>query len=340
LGNNSFDYTENQGGTNSLLANALDLAYGADSPERLAYEPFRRATATLADQLVMPIQGVNPAGKLAVVLGAHRNLETLAWSDNPIYPIPENVVPSDVPPWWHTSKKNALYYAGIGRGDHSRTIMAASILTLQDTEEAAKIDEQFPDVLAYLKTIEPPVYPNPFNIEKSERGELIFNLKCAKCHGTYGDEETYPNLLVDLDVIKTDPLLATSNYGYGSFVSSYNDSWFGQGVNGAKLVATNGYIAPPLDGIWATAPYLHNGSIPTLEDLLSSEQRPTYWERSFNSSDIDYDKVGWHYEERTEANSKTIYNTTLPGYGNQGHIYGDRLSVEERSDLIEYLKTL
>ncbi len=340
LGNNSFDYTQNRGADNSLLANALTLAYGENAPERLAYEPFRRATAVLSDQLITEIQGVNPAGKLAVVLGAHRNLETLDWSDTPQYPIPEATIPSDVPPWWHTKKKNALYYTGVGRGDHSRTIMAASILTLQSIEEAEKIDQNFPDVLAYLKTIEPPRYPSPVNIEMMERGKNIFNLECAKCHGTYGDEDTYPNLLVGLDVIKTDPLLATSNYGYDSFLSSYNSSWFGQGANGAKLVATNGYIAPPLDGIWATAPYLHNGSVPTLEDLLNREQRPTFWQRNFDSSDLDYEKVGWNYSERNAGNVKTIYDTTLPGYGNQGHIYGDRLSAEERSDLIEYLKTL
>ena len=95
-----------------------------------------------------------------------------------------------------------------------------------------------------------------------------------------------------------------------------------------------------MDGIWATAPYLHNGSVPTLEDVLNSEQRPTFWERGFNSTDLDFDKVGWNYTERSSADSKTVYDTTLPGYGNQGHIYGDRLSAEERRDLIEYLKTL
>ena len=63
LGNNSFDYTQNRGAENTLLANALTLAYGADAPERLAYEPFRRATAVLSDQLMTATQGVNPAGK-------------------------------------------------------------------------------------------------------------------------------------------------------------------------------------------------------------------------------------------------------------------------------------
>jgi len=340
LGNTTFDYTQNRGAFNTLLANGLEATYGPTSPERLAYEPFRRGTAVLADQLITEVIGVNPAGKLAVVLGAYRDVETLTWRDEPLYEIPEAVIPSDVPAWWHTKKKNALYYAGIGRGDHSRTIMAASILTLQNTAEAEEIDTHFPDVLAYLKSIEPPSYPQSIDVAKSERGESIFNLQCAKCHGTYGDVETYPNLLVDLEVIKTDPLLASTNYGYDIFTSTYNNSWFGLDPNGAKLVATNGYVAPPLDGIWATAPYFHNGSVPTLEDLLDSNQRPAYWERTFDNSDIDYEKVGWNYTRPAQGGVNTIYDTNLLGYSNSGHLYGDRLSAAERSDLIEYLKTL
>ncbi len=340
LGDNTVDYSQDQGGQTQLLTTAIHTFYGANSPEAVAYEPFRRATEVISEQTITAVRGVNPAGKLAVVLDAHRNSSDLTWSTNPLYPIPQEVIPSDVPAWWLTKKKNALYYAGIGRGDHAKTIMAASVLTLQDAEQAAEIDSHFPDVLAYLKSIEPPDYPEMIDATKIANGKEVFNIHCAKCHGTYGANETYPNLLVDLDNIQTDPLLAVSNYGLGQFVDSYNNSWFGQGENAARLVPSNGYVAPPLDGVWATAPYLHNGSIPTLEDLLNSEQRPTYWERSFESDDFDYQKVGWHYENRTAGGDPNIYDTTLPGYGNDGHFYGDKLDAADRSDLIEYLKTL
>ena len=340
LGNNTRDYSQNRAGLNTLVSNAIHTLYGVNSPEAAAYEPFNRATAVISDQTILSTIGVNPAGKLAVVLDAHRNPTDLTWLTEPRYTIPQEVIPSDVPAWWLTKKKNALYYAGIGRGDHARTIMAASILTLQDSEQAVEIDTHFPDVLAYLKSIEPPAYP--FQTDESQviRGKDIFNIHCAKCHGTYGDTDTYPNLLVDLATIQTDPLLATTNFSLSTFLDSYNDSWFGQGENAAELVATNGYVAPPLDGVWATAPYLHNGSIPTLEDLLNSEQRPVYWERTFDSNDFDEQKVGWNYEVKAAGGANTIYDTTLPGYGNSGHFYGDKLSIEERADLIEYLKTL
>jgi hypothetical protein len=101
----------------------------------------------------------------------------------------------------------------------------------------------------------------------------------------------------------------------------------------------NGYIAPPLDGIWITAPFLHNGSVPTLEALLNSALRPTYWSRDFDNPETDYEKVGWKYKKHDLA-EKGVYNTLLPGYGNYGHYFGDKLTGPERKALLEYLKTL
>src|SRR6185437_677273 len=101
----------------------------------------------------------------------------------------------------------------------------------------------------------------------------------------------------------------------------------------------NGYIAPPLDGIWITAPYFHNGSVPTLEAVLNSRIRPTCWTRDFEHPQYDYSAVGWRYTVDT-VGRRSVYNTTLPGYGNYGHTFGDRLSDRERREVIEYLKTL
>jgi hypothetical protein len=67
-------------------------------------------------------------------------------------------------------------------------------------------------------------------------------------------------------------------------------------------------VAPPLDGIWATAPFLHNGSVPTLEELLDSRTRAP--------------------------------DPGRPGYSNAGHTFGDPLTAADRRALIEFLKTL
>jgi len=113
------------------------------------------------------------------------------------------------------------------------------------------------------------------------------------------------------------------------------------------MVATKGYVAPPLDEVWATAPYLHNGSVPTLGDLLDSEQRPDHWRRSFGTDltkDYDCERVGWKTDRDPEAqgafDARRIYDSAKPGYGNRGHTFGDPLSASDRKALLEYLKTL
>ena len=104
-------------------------------------------------------------------------------------------------------------------------------------------------------------------------------------------------------------------------------------------------MAPPLDGIWMTAPYLHNDSVPSLATLLESTSRPRFWRRaSLDSNDYDEVEVGWRYivedRGREEGAGPEVYDTTRIGYLNEGHRYGDHLSSDQRRDLIEYLKTL
>ena len=96
------------------------------------------------------------------------------------------------------------------------------------------------------------------------------------------------------------------------------------------------YKARPLNGVWATAPYLHNGSVPTLYDLLlPTAERP----RTFFVGRREFDpaRVGF----RTEAfTGGFVFDTSLPGNSNGGHEYGSGLSEAERRQLVEYLKSL
>lgn len=98
------------------------------------------------------------------------------------------------------------------------------------------------------------------------------------------------------------------------------------------------YKARPLTGIWATAPYLHNGSVPTLYDLLlPPNQRP----KSFYTGSTIFDpkKVGFITDE--DAVNQFPYDTSLPGNLNSGHDYGaTSFYDDDRWALIEYMKTL
>lgn len=105
------------------------------------------------------------------------------------------------------------------------------------------------------------------------------------------------------------------------------------------------YKARPLNGIWATAPYLHNGSVPTLYDLLlPAEQRPTEFKvgsRVFDPIKVGFKSKGYGVIKNSEAESETDFDTSFSGNHNTGHEYGVyELKDQERMQLLEYLKTL
>jgi hypothetical protein len=107
------------------------------------------------------------------------------------------------------------------------------------------------------------------------------------------------------------------------------------------MVKTNGYIAVPLDGLWLRAPYLHNGSVPTVRDLLEPpERRPVAFYRGHDV--LDPVKLGFKQpDEDTVRNGMVVrYDTRQRANGNGGHLYGTTLSAAEKDALIEYLKTL
>lgn len=96
------------------------------------------------------------------------------------------------------------------------------------------------------------------------------------------------------------------------------------------------YKARPINGVWASAPYLHNGSVPTIYDLLlpASERPVTFY---VGNIEMDLIKVGHLSTENPDA---TLFDTRLRGNSNAGHEYGVQLSDEQRRALVEYIKSL
>jgi hypothetical protein len=341
LGSTDMDFTVNNRSNAQALKAILKTFSGKNSSKYAAAADFIQVTAAVSPGLRTEVKGVNAADRLAALLAAHRDPVTLHWRDTPLLSIPDRVVPTDVPAWWLLKKKHAMFFNGFGRGDFGKFLMASNLLTTRDTAEANIVDGRIPNVLAWILTLQPPPYPRHIDTALAARGQRLFSTGCAHCHGTYGAPGTYPNLLIPESIIRTDSLLYTSNFQYPQFIDWFNRSWFSSGPYPARLVPFNGYIAPPLDGIWVTAPYLHNGSVPTLEALLNSPIRPKYWTRfSGSKTTYDFDAVGWKYTALSGPGGSKVYNTTLPGYGNYGHTFGDKLTEGERKAVIEYLKTL
>lgn len=340
LGNTFSDFTRQMSGTAVMAEKMLTQLKGNERKKYDAARSFINAVKAISPHLVTSVKGVNLADGLAALLVAHRDPVTFRWSDTALMELPKEMVPTDVPAWWLLKKKNGMFYNGFGRGDFGRFLMASNLLTVTDTAEAAEVDSHFNDVLAYINTIEPPAYPGSIDATLASKGRKVFNAHCSACHGTYGEKGNYPNLLIPERIIQTDSLLFISNYSDPRFVNWFNKSWFTTGDHPARLVPYRGYIAPPLDGIWVTAPYFHNGSVPDLEGVLNSKARPAFWKRDFNKPSYNYAIPGWNYEIKNAPGGVDVYNTTLRGFGNQGHYFGDELAGKDRRAVIEYLKTL
>jgi mono/diheme cytochrome c family protein len=200
-------------------------------------------------------------------------------------------------------------------------------------------------------TAELPPVPYPFDVDmtKANRGEVLFHSYCASCHGPGSTTILKPA------VTGTDPNRAESlrSYGRAKLIKAARDGLCrvptacknpdGTELTDDQIISlTGGYVALPLAGVWATAPYLHNGSVPTLRALLTGD-RPA----KFYRGNIAYDQknVGFKYDVQT-ANT-TEYDTSLSGFSNAGHtgtaFLGDvdwKTETGKLDDLLEYMKTL
>jgi mono/diheme cytochrome c family protein len=282
---------------------------------------------------------------MSVVLLSFRNPD-LSRRTFPV-PMGSNLPELDAPPWWVLKHKTRMYYDGRTPAASARANMQF-LLAEKSLAEFQELEPTFRDIQAYLLSIEPPKYPFPIDAARADRGRVVFEKTCSRCHGTYGATVSYPGKIVPLEVVGTDP--ARIRGMADRAVAHYNASWFAE-IHPVQTDEELGYQAPPLDGIWASAPYLHNGSVPTLDALLNSPTRPGRFTRPPSTDFEHYDpqKVGWKFEEvadpPTEAKRSThaahfVYDTSRYGLGNGGHTFGDKLAEDDRADLIEYLKTL
>jgi len=187
----------------------------------------------------------------------------------------------------------------------------------------------------WLLDLPSPKYPFPVDAKLAAAGKLIFDRDCATCHA-FGSARV--GKLIPLAEIGTDPNRA--NHWTKQAAEEFNRqmdeySWGFDHFQGS----TGGYVALALDGVWARAPYLHNGSVPTLQDLLTPpESRP----KTFYRGNDVYDPIGVGFV--TSAPSRggrdfSKFDTALPGNSNAGHTTGTALPPKDKASLIEYLKT-
>lgn len=195
-----------------------------------------------------------------------------------------------------------------------------------------------------------PATPYPFAVERDAmvRGRHLYEEYCAGCHAPGNDSLFGP------DVVGTDPNRADiwTPYTAGGLVAALRagctDAVACNQEDGSPVpsdqiaLATGGYMAVPLDGIWARAPYLHNGAVPTLHALLTGDRPTTFYRGNLT---YDQDKVGFTWD--VAGPGSAVFDTTRSGLSNGGHdtaeFLGDVDWANEpgkTADLLEYMKTL
>jgi hypothetical protein len=292
----------------------------------------------------MPLSGTNGttnAVMFGVVLLAHRDADlNLAGSRSPLLGLAHH--DHDAPAWWHFHRKTKLYIDGFAP-KAARPLMQFLLVKENGPERFRQWERDFQDVYAFLESLRPPKYPWSIDHDLAAQGEVTFRRNCATCHGTYGEGGRYPEKTVPIETVGTDRVrldaLTPANRKH------YAESWFANYNRPPINTDPGGYVAPPLDGIWASGPYFHNGSVPTLWHVLNSNERPVVWQRSEDG--FDREQVGLEVrnfkalpDSMAPTERRTYFDTRLPGKSAAGHTFPDKLSNTEKRAVLEYLKTL
>lgn len=204
------------------------------------------------------------------------------------------------------------------------------------------------DVAAWMQEYRPQPFPGVVDETRLPRGRAVYAAACSQCHGEYDASlsapklVSFPNWVGD---VGTDPArIALTGAHIADAVNG--------GDYGAHIAAhpAEGYIAPPLTGLWASAPYLHNGSVPTLWHLMHPKARPVRFVVGGHALDmhklglqgVDDGAGGWMPPpDYTPWATTEQIDTTAFGLGHQGHeAEFEALSAADKRDLLEYLKRL
>lgn len=275
----------------------------------------------------------------------------------------------DAPAWWIFPRKSLLYVDHYAPKSH-RALMQFTLERSNGPEFFRESEKDFKQIYAFLESLAPPKYPFPIDEALAAKGQHLFEQHCAECHGTYEKDAQFPGRVIPINEIGTDPVRFKSLSPDARRL--YGNSWFTYYGKEETLAESEGYVAPPLNGIWASAPYFHNGSVPALWHVLNPDQRPVVWKRIENPNEwgltpeqagidppselpgeilkggYDQDAVGLVVETfermpRTVSDPQArreYFDTRLHGKSAAGHDYPDVLTQEEKRAVLEYLKTL
>ena len=247
-------------------------------------------------------------------------------------PIDGTVGNSDMVPIWNMRARRGLLLHLDGLNGSLREVVLSS--ALGDGASPKSIDLKSLDrVETWLLDVQPPKYPFPVDATLAAQGKQVYTAECAQCHALGGERtgKVVPLAEVGTDRNRLDMWTEGAVTAYNAYAEKY--PWDFDGFQ-----KTAGYVTMPLDGVWLRAPYLHNGSVPSLQDLLAPpEARPATFYRGYDV--YDPVRVGFVTSGPEAEKSGFRYDTAARGNSNQGHVYGVTLPDAQKRALLEYLKT-
>jgi cytochrome c553 len=235
---------------------------------------------------------------------------------------------------WDVDKRTWVHWDGNTKSPIARNLLAS--LGLGAPLHGKRGDLEFAMVKRQTdlsESIRPPKYPFAIDKAAAKRGAAHFESKCASCHGgPESDKRLYSIAEVGTDPHRAELFTEKQAEGFNKFLAELEAVGY-EPPKEFGVRSTGKYWAATLNGVWARSPYLHNGSVRTMQELLTA---PTQRAKNFHRGSQEYDPAQMGY---TDA-GVYVFDTTTDGNSNSGHDYGTKLSAEQKRDLIEYLKTL
>ena len=240
---------------------------------------------------------------------------------------------ADLPPLFSQRVRQGLWLHWDGNNnsvDERNKSAAIGAGATPDSIDLASLDR----VAAWALDLKPPPFPAArIDAARAEKGRPLYEAACARCHALNGAEV---GQVTPVAAVGTDP--ERLNSFTAVLAERMNTLGTGRPWKFSHFRKTEGYANMPLDGVWLRAPYLHNGSVPTLRALLFPEERPMTFVRGYDV--YDWQRVGFVSEGADAEKGGVAFDTRLRGNSNAGHVYGRELPAADREALIEYLKTL
>ncbi|MEO1016637.1 MAG: cytochrome c [Pseudomonadota bacterium] len=246
---------------------------------------------------------------------------------------------SDMQPIWNLDAREAIRRGAPLHWDGLNTSIREVVISsaLGDGAVADEFDFAAMDrIERFLRALPAPPSPHAPNTGAANRGQILFSEYCAECHSSNGERTL---TVIPINEIGTDPhRLAMWTDEARDAYNAY-DEGYDWGFSHFQNV--EGYIAEPLDGLWLNGPFLHNGSVPTLADLLMApEERPATFLRGLDILDSEHGGfLAPPCDPQNPPAKGFCYDTSLPGNSNDGHSWGTDLDVDQKADLLAYLMT-